>query len=52
MNVLQEKHGINIQKDKQQDLLNMGYFHGFKGYRFIKKSENRIHYRNFEQKTI
>lgn len=49
MKVLQEKHGINIQKDKQQDLLNMGYFHGFKGYRFIKKSENRIPYRNFEE---
>lgn len=49
MKVLQEKHGIHIQEDKQQALLNMGYFHGFKGYRFIKKSENRIPYRNFDE---
>lgn len=49
MKVLQEKHGIHIQEDKQQALLNMGYFHGFKGYRFIKESDNRIQYSNFDE---
>src|SRR5699024_4483948 len=27
----------------------MGYFHGFKGYRFLKTSDNRIPYSNFDE---
>ena len=27
----------------------MGYYHGFKGYRFIGQSENRIQFSNFDE---
>lgn len=42
--------GIDIRGGKQKkELLNMGYYHGYKGYRFIKKSTNPIAYTKFEE---
>lgn len=42
--------GIEINGSKQKrELLNMGYYHGYKGYRFIKKSTNTIPFTDFEE---
>lgn len=42
--------GISIEGSKQKkELLTMGYYHGYKGYRFIKNSRNPIGYTDFEQ---
>jgi len=50
MRTLRDKHDIDIGGSKHKtELLNMGYFHGYKGYRFIKKSENKIPYTNFDE---
>ncbi|MNN03998.1 Abi-like protein [compost metagenome] len=50
MRHLREKHGITISGSKsKKDLLNMGYYHGYKGYRFIGNSQSRIPYTKFEE---
>ena len=50
MQLLRDKHGIDIEGEHHQlELLTMGYFHGFKGYRFIKTSDNRIPYKSFDE---
>lgn len=50
MRHLREKHGITISGSKsKKDLLNMGYYHGYKGYRFIRNSQSRIPYTKFEE---
>lgn len=43
------KSGIQISGSKQkQQLINTGYFHGYKGYRFFKNSGNRIPFKSYE----
>lgn len=50
MRHLRDEHGIAINGSKnKRDLLNMGYYHGYKGYRFIGKSSETIPYTNFDQ---
>lgn len=39
---LKTKHAIKISKSQEQDLRNIGYYHGYKGYRFIRDSKNKI----------
>ena len=39
---LKTKHGLPVQENQIQDLRNIGYYHGYKGYRFIRKSNNPI----------
>lgn len=34
---------------QKRELLKIGYYHGYKGYRFIKRSTNRIAYTNFDE---
>ncbi|GAA0448436.1 hypothetical protein GCM10008983_28110 [Lentibacillus halophilus] len=47
---LRDNAGINISGSKQkQELLNIGYYHGYKGYRFIKKSTNPIPFTDFDE---
>lgn len=44
--------GIHISGSKgKKELLKMGYYHGYKGYRFIKRGNSNINlnYTNFEQ---
>lgn len=37
-------NGISISGTSQkQQLINTGYFHGYKGYRFFVSSSNRFH---------
>lgn len=50
MRHLRETHGISVNGSKhKKELLNMGYYHGYKGYRFIRQSTNRIPYNNFDE---
>jgi abortive infection bacteriophage resistance protein len=50
MRHLRDKHGIAIHGSKsKKDLLNIGYYHGYKGYRFIGQAQNKIPYKNFEE---
>ncbi|MFD2706813.1 Abi family protein [Salibacterium lacus] len=50
MRHLRDKHGINIRGSRnKKDLLNMGYYHGYKGYRFIRRSQDEIPYTDFDQ---
>lgn len=39
---------INGSYQKQQ-LISYGYYHGYKGYRFVKNSQNRIPYSDFSE---
>jgi len=42
--------GIQISGSAQKrQLINTGYFHGYKGYRFYKKSANRIPFTSYEE---
>lgn len=50
MRHLRDNHGISISGSKnKKDLLNMGYFHGYKGYRFIRRSQNQIPFTDFDE---
>ena len=50
MKYLRNKKGIKISgtSDKRK-LMNIGYYHGYKGYRYINKPSNQINYSNFEE---
>ena len=50
MKYLRDNHNINIgdSKDKR-NLINIGYYHGYKGYRYINNPQNRINITNFSE---
>lgn len=49
MKHIREK-GIEIHGSSQKNkLMNMGYYHGYKGYIFFKKAKDRIPYESFQQ---
>lgn len=47
MKYLRSKHNIAVKSNQAQDLRNMGYYHGFKGYRFIRVPSQRISFTSF-----
>lgn len=50
MKYLREKHNIQIEGSyHKRQLKNIGYYHGYKGYRYIKKPNNRIKFNNFNE---
>ena len=50
MKYLREKHHIQIKgSSHKKQLKNVGYYHGYKGYRYIKKPNNRIKFNNFDE---
>ena len=49
MKYLREKHNIEVKSNQTQDLRNIGYYHGFKGYRFIRNDENKISFSSLIQ---
>lgn len=50
MSYLREQKNIAIDGDVQKrQLMNMGYYHGYKGYRYINKPSNLISYSNFNE---
>lgn len=50
MKYLRNNHNIKINgsTDKQK-LKSVGYYHGYKGYRYIKKPNNRINFSSFDE---
>ena len=50
MKYLRNTHNISIgdSKDKR-NLINIGYYHGYKGYRYINNPQNRIKISNFNE---
>lgn len=50
MRYLRDRKGIAIGGSNQKrKLRNMGYYHGYKGYRFIGKANNPVAYTDFKQ---
>ncbi len=50
MEYLRDNHGININgSSHKQKLRNIGYYHGYKGYRYIESPNNRIPYKDFNE---
>lgn len=50
INHIRSKHNINITNDRDKhDLLNMGYFSGYKTYRFVKTVENPLLISDFRE---
>ncbi len=47
---MRDKHGIKVSGSKhKRKLRNLGYYHGYKGYRFIKNNSDRIKFSDFDQ---
>ena len=42
MKYLRSHHNITVTSNQTQALRNIGYYHGFKGYRFIRTPNQRI----------
>ena len=43
-------NGIDISGSKQKrQLINSGYYHGYKGYRFFNTSSCRIPFQNYDE---
>lgn len=43
-------NGIEISGSKQKrQLINTGYYHGYKGYRFFKKAETRLPFKSYNE---
>lgn len=50
MRYLRNEKGIDIGGSSQKrKLMNIGYYHGYKGYRYINKSTNIIPYKSFDE---
>lgn len=50
MRYLRDVKGIAINGSVQKrKLMNIGYYHGYKGYRYINKASNLIPYSNFDE---
>ena len=50
MKYLREKHNILIQGSlDNQHLKSVGYYHGYKGYRYIKKPSNKLNFKTFDE---
>lgn len=49
MKYLRSKHNIAVKSNQAQDLRNMGYYYGFKGYRFIRVPSQRISFTSLDE---
>ncbi len=50
MKYLRDKKGIDISGSSDKlKLRNMGYYHGYKGYRYIFSPSNKIQFKNFDE---
>lgn len=49
MKYLRKTHNINVKGSQTQALRNMGYYHGFKGYRFIREDKNRVNFSSLDE---
>lgn len=49
MKYLRNTHHIDVKSSQTQALRNIGYYHGFKGYRFIREDTNRINFTSLDE---
>lgn len=49
MKYLRKTHNINVKSSQTQALRNMGYYHGFKGYRFIREDKKRVNFSSLDE---
>ena len=50
MRYLRNQKGISISGSSQKrKLMNIGYYHGYKGYRYIRKPNNKIPFTDFNE---
>lgn len=49
INYLKNSHSIKIAKSQERDLRNIGYYHGYKGYRFIRNTSNKIAFSDLKE---
>ena len=46
---LKSHHSIRITSTQETDLRNIGYYHGYKGYRFIRVASNKIPFTSMKE---
>ncbi len=49
MKYLRNAHHIDVKSSQTQSLRNIGYYHGFKGYRFIREDTNKIIFTSLDE---
>ena len=49
MEYLRNHHNIAVKSNQAQALRNIGYYHGFKGYRFIRTPKQRIAFSSLDE---
>ena len=49
MKYLRNTHHITVKSSQTQALRNIGYYHGFKGYRFIREDTNRVAFSSLDE---
>ena len=49
MKYLRNHHSIKVKANQAQALRNIGYYHGFKGYRFIRNPSQRIPFTSLDE---
>lgn len=49
MRYLRKHHSITVKSTQAQALRNLGYYHGFKGYRFIRTPRHRIPFTSLDE---
>jgi hypothetical protein len=49
MKYLRNTHHITVKSSQKQALRNIGYYHGFKGYRFIRVDTNKVKFTSLDE---
>ena len=49
MKYLRNHHQITVKSNQAQFLRNIGYYHGYKGYRFIRNPNHRIPFSSLDE---
>lgn len=49
MKYLRNTHHISVKSTQTQALRNIGYYHGYKGYRFIREDTNKINFTSLDE---
>jgi len=49
MKYLRSRHSIVVKSGQTQALRNMGYYHGYKGYRFVRTPKQRINFTSLDE---
>ena len=49
MKYLRKHHSVAVKSNQAQALRNIGYYHGYKGYRFIRQPRQRISFTSLDE---